>query len=344
MSIDDIDDIDESTLVLGIETSCDETAAALVLGGYDVVSNVVSTQVDLHADFGGVVPEIASRAHLDVLNPVIARTIVEAGVDEQRIDAVACTVGPGLIGALLVGVSAAKSLAMAWDVPFVGVNHMEAHLYAASLEDPTLEFPLLVMLVSGGHTMLIEMQDHGRYRLVGQTIDDAAGEAFDKVARFLDLGYPGGPAIDRAALDGDPEAIRFPRAIMDEGYDFSFSGLKTAVVNYVRKHPDVSSEDVAASFQAAVVDVLVTKARRAAAEVGATGIVLGGGVAANSLLREELLEACEVDGIQGFLPSRAMCTDNAAMIAAAGWHRLRSDGPTSLDIGATPNLRLPFID
>jgi N6-L-threonylcarbamoyladenine synthase len=335
---------DESTLVLGIETSCDETAAALVLGGHDVVSNVVSTQVDLHADFGGVVPEIASRAHLDVLNPVIARAIVEAGVDEQRIDAVACTVGPGLIGALLVGVSAAKALAMAWDVPFIGVNHMEAHLYAASLEDPTLEFPLLVMLVSGGHTMLIEMQDHGRYRLVGQTIDDAAGEAFDKVARFLDLGYPGGPAIDQAALGGDPESIRFPRAIMDDGYDFSFSGLKTAVVNYVRKHPDVSSEDVAASFQAAVVDVLVTKARRAAAEVGATGIVLGGGVAANSLLREELLDACEVDGIQGFLPSRSMCTDNAAMIAAAGWHRLRSDGPTSLEVGAIPNLRLPFID
>ncbi len=202
---------DESTLVLGIETSCDETAAALVLGGYDVVSSVVSTQVDLHADFGGVVPEVASRAHLDVLNPVIARTIVEAGVDEERIDAVACTIGPGLIGALLVGVSAAKALAMAWDVPFVGVNHMEAHLYAASLEDPTLEFPLLVLLVSGGHTMLVEMQGHGRYRLVGQTIDDAAGEAFDKVARFLDLGYPGGPAIDRAALDGDPEAIRFPR-------------------------------------------------------------------------------------------------------------------------------------
>ena len=336
--------VDESTLVLGIETSCDETAAALVLGGYDVVSNVVSTQVDLHSDFGGVVPEIASRAHLDVLNPVIARTIVEAGVDDDRIDAVACTVGPGLIGALLVGVSAAKALAMAWDVPFVGVNHMEAHLYAASLEDPTLEFPLLVMLVSGGHTMLIEMQGHGRYRLVGQTIDDAAGEAFDKVARFLDLGYPGGPAIDLAALDGDPEAIRFPRAMMDDGYDFSFSGLKTSVMNYVRKHPDVSSEDVAASFQAAAVDVLVTKARRAAAEVGATGIVLGGGVAANSLLREQVLDVCERDGIQGFLPSRSMCTDNAAMIAAAGWHRLRSDGPTSLDVGATPNLRLPFLD
>jgi N6-L-threonylcarbamoyladenine synthase len=335
---------DESTLVLGIETSCDETAAALVLGGYDVVSSVVSTQVELHADFGGVVPEIASRAHLDVLNPVIARAIVEAGVEEERIDAVACTIGPGLIGALLVGVSAAKALAMAWDVPFVGVNHMEAHLYAASLEDPTLEFPLLVLLVSGGHTMLVEMQDHGRYRLVGQTIDDAAGEAFDKVARFLDLGYPGGPAIDQAALDGDPEAIRFPRAIMDEGYDFSFSGLKTAVVNYVRKHPDVSSQDVAASFQAAVVDVLVTKARRAAKEIGATGIVLGGGVAANTLLRTELLDACEADGIQGFLPSRAMCTDNAAMIAATGWHRLRSDGPTPLDVGAVPNLRLSFLD
>ena len=336
--------VDDSTLVLGIETSCDETAAALVLGGNDVVSNVVSTQVDLHSDFGGVVPEIASRAHLDVLNPVISRAIVEAGIDEDRIDAVACTVGPGLIGALLVGVSAAKALAMAWDVPFVGVNHMEAHLYAASLEDPTLEFPLLVLLVSGGHTMLVDMQGHGRYRLVGQTIDDAAGEAFDKVARFLDLGYPGGPAIDRAALDGDPEAIRFPRAMMDDGFDFSFSGLKTSVMSYVRKHPDVSSSDVAASFQAAVVDVLVTKARRAAAVTGATGIVLGGGVAANSLLREEILGACEQDGIQGFLPSRAMCTDNAAMIAAAGWYRLRSDGPTPLDVGATPNLRLPFLD
>jgi N6-L-threonylcarbamoyladenine synthase len=336
--------VDDSTLVLGIETSCDETGAALVLGGYDVVSNVVSTQVELHSEFGGVVPEIASRAHLDVLNPVVARAIVEAGVDETRIDAVACTVGPGLIGALLVGVSAAKAFALAWDVPFVGVNHMEAHLYAASLEDPSLEFPLLVLLVSGGHTMLVEMQDHGRYRLVGQTIDDAAGEAFDKVARFLDLGYPGGPAIDAAAMRGDPEAIRFPRAIMDEGYDFSFSGLKTAVINYVRTHPDVSSADVAASFQAAVVDVLVTKARRAAAELGSTGIVLGGGVAANSMLREHLLDACEQDGIQGFLPSRSMCTDNAAMIAAAGWHRLRTDGPSSLDLGATPNLRLPFLD
>ena len=338
--------VDGSTMVLGIETSCDETAAALVMGGNDVISSVVSSQIEIHADFGGVVPEIASRAHLEALNPVIARAIVEAGVDERRIDAVACTYGPGLIGALLIGVSAAKALALAWDKPFVAVNHLEAHLYSAFLEDPTLEFPLVVLLVSGGHTMLIEMQDHGRYRMIGQTIDDAAGEAFDKVARFLELGYPGGPAIDAAALHGDPDYVRFPRAMSDDpdNLDFSFSGLKTAVVNYVRKHPDVSSADIAASFQTAVVDVLVTKARRAAQRVGAKGIVLGGGVAANSLLREQVLGACEEDGIQGFLPSRSMCTDNAAMIAAAGWYRLASDGPSPLDTGAKPNLRLPLID
>jgi N6-L-threonylcarbamoyladenine synthase len=336
--------VDESTLVLGIETSCDETAAALVMGGADVVSSVVSSQVDLHAQYGGVVPEIASRAHLELLNPVVARAVVESGVDDSRIDAVACTVGPGLIGALLVGVSAAKALALAWDVPFVGVNHLEAHLYSAFLEDPSLEFPLVVLLVSGGHTMLIEMRGHGDYRLLGQTIDDAAGEAFDKVARFLDLGYPGGPAIDRTALIGDPMAIRFPRAMLDDNLDFSFSGLKTAVVNHVRKHPEVATADVAASFQAAVVDVLVAKARRAGREVGAKGLVLGGGVAANSLLREQFLDACASDGIRGFLPSREMCTDNAAMIAAAGWHRLRADGPTPLSAGAVPNLRLTLAE
>ena len=338
--------VDSSTMVLGIETSCDETAAALVMGGNDVISSVVSSQIEIHADFGGVVPEIASRAHLEALNPVIARAIVEAGVDDRRIDAVACTYGPGLIGALLIGVSAAKALALAWEKPFVAVNHLEAHLYSAFLEDPTLEFPLVVLLVSGGHTMLIEMQDHGRYRMLGQTIDDAAGEAFDKVARFLELGYPGGPAIDAAALHGDPDYVRFPRAMSDDpdNLDFSFSGLKTAVVNYVRKHPDVSSADIAASFQTAVVDVLVTKARRAAQRVGAKGIVLGGGVAANSLLREELLGACAKDGVRGFLPSRVMCTDNAAMIAAAGWYRLASDGPSPLDTGAKPNLRLPLLD
>lgn len=345
MSLTDITP-DENTLVLGIETSCDETAAALVLGGNDVVSSVVSSQIEIHADFGGVVPEIASRAHLEAINPVVARAIVEAGIDESRIDAVACTHGPGLIGALLVGVSAAKAFALAWDVPYVGVNHLEAHLYSAFLEDPSLEFPLVVLLVSGGHTMLIEMRGHGEYRLLGQTIDDAAGEAFDKVARFLDLGYPGGPAIDAASMNGDPDAIRFPRAMSDDpnNLNFSFSGLKTAVVNYVRKHPDVGSADVAASFQLAVVDVLVAKTRRAAQMIGATGIVLGGGVAANSLLREEILGACANDGVRGFLPSRAMCTDNAAMIAAAGWYRLGSDGRTSLKTGAFPNLKLPLLD
>ncbi len=333
---------DESTVVLGIETSCDETAAALVMGGIDVLSSVVSSQVDLHAQYGGVVPEIASRAHLELLNPVVARAVVEAGVDESRIDAVAATVGPGLIGALLVGVSAAKALALAWDVPFVGVNHLEAHLYAAFLEEPALELPVVVLLVSGGHTMLIEMREHGDYRLLGRTIDDAAGEAFDKVARFLGLGYPGGPAIDAAALEGDRTAVAFPRAMLHDGLDMSFSGLKTAVVNHVRKHPAVSTLDVAASFQEAVVDVLVAKARRAAREVGARGLVLGGGVAANSRLRRRVLEACDEDGLASFLPTLAMCTDNAAMIASAGWHRLRLDGPTPLTVGASPNLRLPL--
>ena len=331
---------DSDSLVLGIETSCDETAAALVLGGADVVSSVVSSQVDLHASFGGVVPEVASRAHLELLGPVIARAVVEAGVDERRIDAVAATIGPGLIGALLVGVSTAKALALAWDVPFIGVNHLEAHLYAAFLDDPTMEFPVVVLLVSGGHTLLVEMRDHGDYTVLGGTIDDAAGEAFDKVARFLGLDYPGGPAIDRLARRGDPTAIDFPRAMRNDTLDFSFSGLKTSVMNHVRKHPDADTADVVASFQAAVVDVLVEKARRAAAQVGATGLVLGGGVAANSVLREQLLDACVVDGIRGFLPTREMCTDNAAMIAAAGWHRWRIDGPTPLDAGAVPNLRL----
>ena len=341
-----------TTHVLGIETSCDETAAAVVSDGGQMHSSVVSSQVDLHARFGGVVPEIASRAHLDLLSPVIAEAIVEARVAEPnaidaggmpRIDAVAATVGPGLIGALLVGVSHAKALALAWDVPFLGVNHLEAHLYAAMLEDPNLELPVVVLLVSGGHTMLIEMQDHGRYRLLGQTIDDAAGEAFDKVARFLGLGYPGGPAIDRLSKEGAPDAVAFPRGLKDEGYDFSFSGLKTSVVRYVRKHEEVEVADIAASFQEAVVDVLMTKARRAVRELGASGLVLAGGVAANSSLRERAQEVCAADGVKAFLPSRQMCTDNAAMVAAAGWWQLRHLGPTPLTIGADPNLRLPLV-
>jgi N6-L-threonylcarbamoyladenine synthase len=332
-------DVTEDTLVLGIETSCDETAAALVMGGNDILATVVSSQVDLHAVYGGVVPEIASRAHLELLPSVVAEAVVEAGVQEARIDAVAATVGPGLVGALLVGVSVAKALALAWDIPFVAVNHLEAHLYASFLEAPSLPLPAVVLLVSGGHTLIVEMSGPGEYRLLGQTIDDAAGEAFDKVARFLGLGYPGGPAIDRKATTGDPEAIVFPRA-MPHGLDLSFSGLKTAVVNHVRAHPDVDTADVAASFQRAVVDVLVAKARRAAGDVGAKAIALGGGVAANSELRAAISEACAADGLDCFLPSPAMCTDNAAMIAAAAWHRLRRDGPSPLDTGAVPNLKL----
>ena len=330
--------------ILGIETSCDETAAAVLYHEdgkpLTVLSSVVSSQVDLHARYGGVVPEIASRAHVELLTPVIAQALVEAGIDDGSLDAVAATVGPGLVGSLLVGVSTAKTLALVWDVPFVGVNHLEAHLYASFLEEPGLELPAVVLLVSGGHTMLVTMTGHGEYRVIGSTIDDAAGEAFDKVARYLGLGYPGGPAVDRLAMEGDPTAIRFPRAMLEDGYDFSFSGLKTAVVNYVRKHPDVSTADVCASFQDAVVDVLVTKARRAAREFGASAMCLGGGVAANSQLRERFLDVCVEDGLHGFLPSRAMCTDNAAMVAAAGFWRLRHDGPTPLDAGANPNLGL----
>jgi N6-L-threonylcarbamoyladenine synthase len=326
--------------LLGIETSCDETAAAVVREGTTVLSSVVSSQVDLHARFGGVVPEVASRAHVELLTPVVAEALVEAGLQGPEVDAVACTVGPGLVGSLLVGISAAKALALVWDVPFVGVNHLEAHVYAAFLEEPDLPLPLVVLLVSGGHTMLVEFSDHGRHRVLGGTVDDAAGEAFDKVARFLGLGYPGGPAIDREAMSGDPTAIAFPRPMLETGLDFSFSGLKTAVINHVRANPDVSTRDVAASFQVAVVDVLVAKAQRAAHEVGATGLCLAGGVAANSLLRERWLDLCTDDGLRCFLPSRSLCTDNAAMVAAAGWWRLRSDGPTPLDAGADPNLKL----
>ncbi len=331
------------TTVLGIETSCDETAAAVVVDGRDVRANVVSSQVDLHARFGGVVPEIAGRAHESRITPVVAEAMVEAGIADSEVDLVAATHGPGLIGSLLVGVAAAKALALVWDVPFIGVNHLEAHLYAALLEEPDLEFPLVVLLVSGGHTMLVSFEDHGRYRLLGSTLDDAAGEAFDKVARYLGLGYPGGPAIDRISSEGDPTSIAFPRALYDDGLDFSFSGVKTAVVNHVRKHPDVDTADVAASFQAGVVDVLVHKARRAARELGASGICLAGGVAANSLLRERTVAICEEDGFRAFLPSRSMCTDNAAMVASVAWWRWQSDGAAALDLGADPGLKLPFV-
>jgi N6-L-threonylcarbamoyladenine synthase len=328
--------------ILGIETSCDETAAAVVEDGRRVRSSIVSSQVDLHAPYGGVVPELASRAHVELINRVVDDALIEAGVlDVRELDAVAACYGPGLAGALLVGVSAAKALALTSGLPYVQVNHLEAHLYAGWLEEPDLQPPLTVLIVSGGHTLLVVMEDHGKYRVMGQTVDDAAGEAFDKVARFLGLGYPGGPIIDRIAADGDPQAVAFPRPMLDEGYDFSFSGLKTAVINHVRKHPDVQPRDVAASFQEAVVDVLTAKLAAAADEAGASTLVLGGGVAANSRLRARVADVAEATGRRAFLPPLALCTDNGAMIAATAWWRLDADGPTPLDAGIVPSLGLP---
>ena len=328
------------TTVLGIETSCDETAAAVVEDGRTIRSSVVASQADLHARYGGVVPEIASRAHVELIDDVVAEALVEAGTDVHELDAVAAVHGPGLAGALIVGVSAAKALALATGRPYVGVNHHEAHLYAALLEDRDLEPPLLTLIVSGGHTLLVAMRDHGRFEVLGRTVDDAAGEAFDKVARFLGLGYPGGPAIDRVAASGDPGAVPFTRPMLDDGHDFSFSGLKTAVVRHVRAHPDVEVADVAASFQAAVVDVLVTKLVRAADQEGLSTVVIGGGVAANSALRTRLLAEADRRGLRAVLPGVGLCTDNAAMVAAAAWWRLRADGPTPLDAGINPALPL----
>ncbi len=329
--------------VLGIETSCDETAAAVVDGGLEVRSSVVSSQVDLHAAYGGVVPEVAGRAHIERIGPVIDQALVSAGLaasPRSPVDAVAVTRGPGLVGSLLVGLSTAKALALSWDVPLVGVNHLEGHLFASLLEAPELPRPFAVLLVSGGHTMVVAMEGPGRYRILGQTLDDAAGEAFDKVARFLGLGYPGGPAVDKAARQGDPGAFDFPRALVGEGFDLSFSGLKTAVMRAVEAEPEAPTADVAASFQQAVVDVLVDKAVRAVAACGAEALCLAGGVAANSLLRQRALAAGEAGGFPVYVPSLALCTDNAAMVAAAGAYRLEADGPSPLDLGAEPGLAL----
>ena len=291
---------------------------------------------------------------------VVTEAMARAGTGPDELTAVAATIGPGLAGSLLVGVSAAKAYAWSWGIPFVGVNHMEGHLHAAFLEDPTISLPTVVLLVSGGHTMLICMQSPDgatdeastdeatagvavEYRLLGQTLDDAAGEAFDKVARFLGLGYPGGPVIERTAREGNAAAIAFPRGLANEGYDFSFSGLKTSVIRYMRANPEAPLADVAASFQEAVVDVLVAKTKRAAAEVGAKAICIGGGVAANTALRERVALLCEENGYIAFIPSWAMCTDNAAMIGAAASYRLRMTGPTPLDAPVDPNLRLPLV-
>jgi N6-L-threonylcarbamoyladenine synthase len=335
----------EVGLILGIETSCDETSTAVVRGGDEGLSLIISSQADLHARYGGVVPEIASRAHLETLLPAVEEALDIAGVGYADLDGIAVTRGPGLIGALLVGLTAAKAISFALDKPLLAVNHLEAHIYANFLHDPELEPPLLAFVVSGGHTLLVYMPAHRSYRVLGETLDDAAGEAYDKVARFLGLGYPGGPAIDRVSSQGDPSAVPFPRALMRDGtYNFSLSGLKTAVINHVRRLRErgepVPVEDIAASFQAAVVDVQVHKIERAAREMGASRVVLAGGVAANTFLRERLHEELAHTGTKLYYPPPRLCADNAAMIASLGWRMLQGGDVSPLDIDAAAVLPL----
>jgi len=331
-------------IVLGIETSCDETAAAVLDGGRKVLSNVVASQDDVHAAYGGVVPELASRRHLEVVVPVVRRALGDAGMGLRDLDGIAVTQGPGLVGSLLVGCSAAKALAWAHGTPLVGVNHLEGHIYAAFLEERTPEHPFLALVVSGGHTALYVAAEPRRYARVGQTRDDAAGEAFDKVAKLLGLSYPGGPAIERASAGGDPRAISFPTANMSDGApDFSFSGIKTAVSLHVRRAGTLSTAeiaDVAASFQATVVKMLVRKSLRAGRRLGLRRLVLTGGVAANRALRHALEAECGERGWELFIPSRALCTDNAAMIAAAGHDRLQAGERAPLTMNADPGLAL----
>ena len=336
---------DEETLVLGIETSCDETSAAVVKGGRTILSNVIVSQTELHGEYGGIVPEIAARSHVEALTPAIGEALLQADATFWDLDAVAATLGPGLIGALLVGVAEAKSISAVLEIPFVGVNHLEAHIYSNLLADPAADFPAVALIISGGHTLLVHARGHGDYEILGSTIDDAAGEAFDKVARFLGLDYPGGPEIDRLSLLGDPEAIQFPRAMIDEvGFDVSYSGLKTSVINYVRKcearGEEVSIENVAASFQQAVVDVQVKKTMDALLHTGVDRLFVGGGVAANSGLRKGLADACEDRGVKMFVPPMELCTDNAAMIAACGTAQLRRGRYSALDASPDPNLPL----
>ncbi len=331
-------------IVLGIETSCDETAAAVLDGGRKVLSSIVASQDDVHAPYGGVVPELASRRHLEVITPVIARALDTAGVGLGDVEGIAVTQGPGLVGSLLIGCSVAKALAYSRRLPLVGVNHLEGHIYAAFLEAHPPSYPFLALVVSGGHTALYLIRERGRYERIGQTRDDAAGEAFDKVAKLLGLGYPGGPAIERVARAGDPKAIAFPTAQMsDRAPDFSFSGIKTAVSLHVRRAgrlSDAQVADVAASFQATAVKMLVRKTVRAAIDLGVKRVVLTGGVAANTALREALQAEGEARGWTLHVPSRRLCTDNAAMIAAAGHDRLEAGERAELTMNAVPALAL----
>jgi N6-L-threonylcarbamoyladenine synthase len=332
-------------VVLGIETSCDETAAAVVDDRFHVISSVIESSIDQHRAFGGVVPELAGRAHVATIGPVVKRALAEAGLDahDPLIEGIAVTSGPGLIGSLLVGLSAAKAFSLAWGVPFVGVNHLEGHLFAPLLEQSDLEWPLLSLLVSGGHSLIVLQSGPGRHEVLGETIDDAAGEAYDKVARWLGLGYPGGPEIDRLAQTGTAGKLKLPVSMTGSDYDFSFSGLKTAVVRATEKQSDVGLADVAASFQAAVAEQLLRKLRSALEHFEVKGIALAGGVAANSALRAGVVVLASDFGVECHLPSMAMCTDNAAMIAAAGIYRLRTNGPSPLDLSASPNWQLADV-
>ena len=332
-------------VILGIESSCDETAASVVRNGREVLSNVISSQIALHTLYGGVVPEIASRKHIEKINVVIEEALAEAHMTLDDIDAIGVTYGPGLVGALLVGVSEAKAIAYAKNLPLIGVHHIEGHISANYIENKDLEPPFACLVVSGGHTHLVIVKDYGKYEIVGRTRDDAAGEAFDKVARAIGLGYPGGPKIDKVSKEGNPNAIAFPRAkVADSAYDFSFSGLKSAVLNYLNgckmKNIPIVQADVAASFQKAVVDVLVEHAMHAVEEYGFKKFAIAGGVASNSALRSAMEEACKKRGVAFYHPSPILCTDNAAMIGAAAYYDYLAGTRSGGDLNAVPNLKL----
>ena len=335
----------KDVLILAIESSCDETAASVVRNGREVLSNVISSQIELHKLYGGVVPEIASRKHIEKINQVIEEALDVAGVTLDDLDAIGVTYGPGLVGALLVGVAEAKAIAYAKKLPLVGVHHIEGHISANYIENLELEPPFVCLVVSGGHTHLVCVKDYGEYEIIGRTRDDAAGEAFDKVARAIGLGYPGGPKIDKLSKEGNADAITFPKAhIADSVYDFSFSGVKSAVLNYINgckmKGEEYNTADIAASFQKAVTDVLVENAMRAVKEYGLNKFAIAGGVASNSTLRTAMKEACEKNGVEFYHPSPIYCTDNAAMIGVAAYYEYMRGTRHGWDLNAVPNLKL----